>query len=217
MLGNVYFGPFDSQGHGGVEGEHVFRESKMCFSCHGQPEARKEHDQMTSYLEGPAWTKDGKSCQTCHMPLVERKLVTKKSLKMKFLIGVQPVRMHSFTGARRGEIVAGCAEIELGFVADKLVAQVTVNTGHSLPCTTHRRVVLEVRQYGKNDVELAKAQRVFHFPDGPTLLPGVPNGFDWPAVSGAVKARATLVQVIEKHEGRPEDIVQPITDAEASR
>ncbi|MAG55742.1 MAG: hypothetical protein CMJ83_05580 [Planctomycetes bacterium] len=218
MLGNVYFGPFDSQGHGGVEAEQAaFRESKMCFSCHGQPEARKEHDQMTSYLAGTAWTKDGKSCQSCHMSLVERKLVTEKSLKMKFLIGVQPVRMHDFRGARRGDIVAGCADVAVAFDGDKVVASVTTKTGHQLPCTTHREVVLKVTQYGADGSELASSVTSYSFPDGPSLPPGGPTTVEVRAAPGARKARATLIQILEKTEGRPDRIIQEINDAETTR
>lgn len=217
MLGNVYFGPFDSQGHGGVEGEPVYRESTMCFSCHGQPEARKEHDQMTSYLEGTAWTKDGKSCQTCHMPMVERKLVTKKSLKMKFLIGVQPVRMHSFTGARRGEIVKGCADLAVAFEGEKVVASITPKTGHSLPCTTHREVVLTVVQLDGSGQQISKEIKKYTFPDGVALAPSTTTTVEFAAAAGAKKAKATLVQVMTKTEGRPEDITQPIQEAETDR
>ncbi|MAB88238.1 MAG: hypothetical protein CMJ90_02110 [Planctomycetes bacterium] len=217
MLGNIYFGPFDSQGHGGVEGEPVYRESTMCFSCHGQPEARREHDQMTSYLEGKAWSKDGKTCQTCHMPMVERKLVTKKSLKMKFLIGVQPVRMHSFTGARRGEIVKGCADLEVVFEGEKVVASITPRTGHSLPCTTHREVVLTVVQSDGAGQELSRQTKKYTFPDGEALPPSGTTAVAFAAAVGAKKVRATLVQVMTKTEGRPQDIRQPIQEAETQR
>jgi len=217
MLGNIYFGPYDSQGHGGVEGEPVYRESTMCFSSHGQPEARKEHDQMTSYLAGPAWSKEGKSCQVCHMPLVERKLVTKKSLKMKFLLGVQPVRMHSFTGARRGEIVEGCAELGAAFEGTNVVVQITPKTGHSLPCTTHREVVLTVVQSDGSVVEVGRQTKKYTFPEGEALAPGVPTVVEVPVVEGAARARATLVQVLTRTPGRPEDIRQPIAEVETER
>ncbi len=217
MLGNVYFGPFHSQGHGGVEGEAVYRSSTMCFSCHGQPEARKEHDQMTSYLDGKAWSKDGKTCQSCHMPMVERKLVTKKSLKMKFLIGVQPVRMHSFTGARRGEIVKGCADLAVVFEGEKVVASITPKTGHSLPCTSHREVVLTVVQSDGKGQEVSRETRKYTFQQGEALAPSGTTTVEFAAVVGAETARATLVQVMTKTEGRPEDVRQPIQEAETKR
>jgi hypothetical protein len=220
MVGNIYMGPYDSQGHGGVEGDPAFRQSTMCFSCHGQPEARRDHDQMTTYLAGPAWTEEGKSCQTCHMPLVERKLVTKETIKMKYLIGVQPARMHTFTGARRGEIVAGCAEVALVFEDEKLVATIRTKTGHSLPCTTHRKVVLTLVQFGSDGEEIAREVGTWVFPDGPVLSPGEPtdaNVVEVPVADGAVRAHATLVQILTATEGRPEDIVQPICEATGSR
>jgi len=217
MLGNVYFGPFTSQGHGGVDAEPEYRKSNMCFSCHGQPEVRKEHDQMTSYLEGPAWTKDGKSCQTCHMPVVERKLVTKKSLKAKFLIGVQPVRMHSFTGARHGQIVKGCAKVSAVYEGDKLIASITPETGHSLPCTTHREVVLTVTQLGGDGAVLGEDTRTYTFLGGNALPPGETTTVELAAKTGAKKATVTLVQVLTKCEGRDEAIRQPIHEAETTR
>lgn len=216
MLGNVYFGPFTSQGHGGVDADPEFRRSNMCFSCHGQPEARKEHDQMTSYLEGPAWSKDGKSCQTCHMPVVERKLVTKKSLKARFLIGVQPVRKHSFTGARRGEIVKGCAELAVAFEGDNVVASITLKTGHCLPCTTHREVVLTIEQLSKDGKSVAKETRTYTFP-GKALPPGDATTVEVAAQAGAATARVTLVQILTRCEGRDEAITQPIHEAETTR
>ena len=172
---------------------------------------------MTSYLAGTAWTKDGKSCQSCHMSLVERKLVTEKSLKMKFLIGVQPVRMHDFRGARRGDIVAGCADVAVAFDGDKVVASVTTKTGHQLPCTTHREVVLKVTQYGADGSELASSVTSYSFPDGPSLPPGGPTTVEVRAAPGARKARATLIQILEKTEGRPDRIIQEINDAETTR
>jgi cytochrome c553 len=51
-----------ARGMGALEASGFYRESTMCAGCHGQPEARKEHEQFTTFLKGPA-SKDGATRQ----------------------------------------------------------------------------------------------------------------------------------------------------------
>ena len=209
--GNIYHGPFESTGHGGVEANPDFRASKFCISCHGRPVERAEHDQGSSYLAGPE-AKGGKSCQECHMDPVERKLVTKDTIKDKFLIGVQPCRKHNFKGARRSEIVAGSADLSIGVASDSIQVSVVPKTGHSLPATSHRDVRLVIRQLDAKGGTLDETLKTYAFPAGPVLNPGVPNLIPVPKKSGVVSVQVTLTQVLCAVPGRPEPIVQPIAE-----
>ncbi len=114
-------------------------------------------------------------------------------------------------------MVAGCATVALSFEDEKVVAAITTHTGHGLPATTHREVVLRVTQFGADGAELSQGKKVYVFPKGPTLAPGGPTRVTFAAVPGASSARATLVQTQTACEGRPNAIVQPITEAKISR
>lgn len=216
MKGNSYFGPFDSTGHGGVDADPEFGKPGLCLSCHGQPEARKEHDQGTSFLAGPA-AANGHTCQSCHMPRVERKLVTSPTIKEKYTIGVQPCRMHTFIGGRRGENVAGCAELHLRLDGGRAVAEITARTGHGLPATSGREVRLEVEFLDAGGASLGKDARSWRFPEGPVLPPDRAETVPFEAPPAAARARAKLVQVLLETPGRDASVVQPIAETEAHR
>jgi hypothetical protein len=202
LEGNIYHGPYESTGHGGIDANPEVRSAKMCSSCHGRPMERADHDQGTSYLAGPEG-KGGKSCQECHMDAVDRKLVTKDSIKEKYLIGVQPCRKHNFKGARQGSIVAGSADLSLQATADSVTVKATLKTGHSLPASTHREVHLIVVQINADGTILDTTKKVYTFGAGPVLVPGEPNSVIVPLKVGTKKVTASLTQILCIVPGRP--------------
>jgi hypothetical protein len=209
LSGNEYHGPFDSPGHGGVTANPAYREPGICLSCHGQPEARKEHDQGTSFLAAKA-RGASKSCQECHQPEVERKLVTSPTIKEKYTIGVQKVRLHTFTGARRNLVVKGAAELTLKFESTEVVATVTALTGHGLPASQHREVVLGLVQLGADGQELATERKQWRYSDGTALEAGLPTPVRVTLRAGAREVRATLMHHLLPTAGRDALIPQEI-------
>ena len=82
---------------------------------------------------------------------------------------------------------------------------------------THREVVLTVVQSDGAGQELSRQTKKYTFPDGEALPPSGTTAVAFAAAVGAKKVRATLVQVMTKTEGRPQDIRQPIQEAETQR
>ncbi len=214
MKGNRYFGPFDSTGHGGVDADASYRKADLCLSCHGQPEARAEHDQGSSYLVGTA-AKDGQTCQSCHMPAAQRKLVTSPTIKEKYTIGEQACRVHSFSGARRGEVVRGAASMIAAFKSDQLEVVLTALTGHALPATEGRTVRLKIGFRDAAGVSVGEVYRAWRH--GADALPATgPVTISFPA-GAAQKAQLTLEQELPKVPGRDAAIIQAIAECEATR
>lgn len=211
-----YHGPYDSRGHGGVVADPRYFQAVLCLSCHGQPEARREHDQGTTWRTSGR-PEEGATCQSCHMPPVLREMVTRESIREKYLQGVVPCRTHVFTGARSGRLVAHCAQIDMAFGPGGLEVGVRARTGHALPVSSNRRVVLEVIQSDEKHVELQRDTRTYTFPDGPFLVAGERTVVTLEAADGAVRAEARLRQELVAVPGRKESIVQPITRASVER
>ena len=207
---NEYHGPHDSSGHGGIVGEDIYRQATFCISCHGQPAARREHDQGTSFLLSPS-AQGGVSCQACHMPGIRRALATR--VREEFSSGIQDCRVHSFSAAREGSVVAGCADLGLELVDQVVRASVSPNTGHTLPASSGRKVVLAVEFVGADGSSLDTREKAWTFPDGEALMPGVTTEVSFPAAPGTVAARAVLRQIILPIPGRPEAVVQTIAEA----
>ena len=200
MKKNDYFGPYASKGHGGVEASAFYRESTMCAGCHGQPEARKEHEQFSSFLKGPA-AKDGATCQSCHMPEVTRELVTDPKIRPEFKIGAVPARKHTFGGVRKGSLLAQAAALGVEPSAEGWRIGITPKTGHALPASYGRRVRLTVEQRG--DGEKPLKTDVFDFVAPETALaPGASSTHAVAKVSGVVSAKAVLTHHAQVAPGR---------------
>ena len=214
VLGNRYFGPHQSKGHGGIKATKEFTEATLCLSCHGQPEARADHDQGSSYLAGPVSKRT--SCQECHMPGTRRKMVTNKKIKPKFLRGVVDARIHGFYGARSGKVLPGCAELDLEFEDEGLVAVVTARTGHSFPASSGRLVILEITQYDAKGKALKVDSREWSFPEkGKALAPEKPVATSVEVLEETVTAKARLVHRVLAVPGRPKAIDHDVATAEA--
>ncbi|MSR75153.1 MAG: hypothetical protein EXS14_06775 [Planctomycetes bacterium] len=214
MKGNRYLGPYDSTGHGGVDADDGYRKADMCLSCHGQPQARAEHDQGTSYLAGTA-AKEGRTCQSCHMPAVQRKLVTSPTIKEKYTIGEQACRVHAFSGARRGVVVRGAAELKANFKGDNVEVVLTALTGHALPATEGRTVRLRIAFSDATGTSVGQAYQAWRH--GNEALPATgPVTLSFPAANAA-KAHLILEQELPKAPGRVEALVQSIAELEITR
>ncbi len=213
MLGNRYSGPFDSTGHGGVDADEAFRKPDLCTSCHGQPEVRPQHDQGTSFRAAARGERPA-GCQDCHMPPVTRKLVTSPTIKEKYTIGEQACRMHTFVGARRGDLLRLAALVEAVVQGDHLEVSITATTGHALPASEGRvvRLLLEV-----TEPKEAAARVLKTWSHGAGSLPAN-DVVKISAPLGAVKrAQLRLEQVLPKVPGRTEEIVQVFTRQEIER
>ncbi len=212
MKGNRYHGPFKSPGHGGVEPTPEFREVKVCASCHGQAEARKEHEQVSSFLANKNRAPTD-TCQSCHMPAVQRKMVTASDIKDEFTIGVVECRKHTFAGARQGDMVTDSVDVKLETKGDDVVVTLTSNAGHSLPASSGRSVVLTVNHVDVGGKSVGTDSRPFSFPDGPVLKPGDPTEFSFKKKAGAATFEARLTQELLKVPGRDAPVVTLIGDA----
>lgn len=196
----------------------LLRKAEFCAGCHEYVVEGGVHLVSTwSEWKASSYAAEGKTCQSCHMPGVERKLVTAAHIKEKYIIGVQPCRMHAFTGARRGEVVPGCADLALRFEGTQLLAEITARTGHCLPATTDREVVLEVVFEDVKGASAGKEVRTWRFPDGPVLDPGRATPVTLAVPPGAGKAKASLRHVLLKTGGREEPIIQPIAETTATK
>lgn len=213
MLGNRYAGPFDSTGHGGVDADEAFRKPDLCISCHGQPEARAQHDQGTSWRAAARGERPA-GCQDCHMPSAKRKLVTSPTIKEKYTIGEQWCRSHTFTGARRGDLLKLAALVEPVVKGDDLELSITATTGHALPASEGRivRLVLDVTEPKEATPRVLKS-----WTHGKDALPAS-EVVRLSAPLGAVKrGQLRLEQVLPKVPGRAEEIVQVFTSQEIQR
>ncbi len=216
MKDNRYAGPVDSPGHGGVKATADYRETKFCGTCHGQPEARKEHDQVTSFAANPTKVA-GDTCQSCHMPTEKRKMVQSERIRDEFTSGVVECRKHTFRGAYVGDMVKESADVKAALDGANLTIDLTPNAGHSIPAASDRRVVLTVEQFDAGGKSLGKDEKDFEFLRGDALKPGQDTRVTFAAKPGMASAKALLVQVMTKAPGRPEPVVQEIGDAEVKR
>jgi hypothetical protein len=211
LLGNEYHGPYDSPGHGGVIGDPAYRRPGLCLSCHGQPEARAVHDQGSSFLAGPA-AAEGRTCQECHMRAVDRKLVTNPTIRDRYTIGVQPCRTHDFRGAREGSLLEGAARVQLRAVdPGSYEVAVTPATGHTLPASTGRRLVLRLVEEAPEGTRTE--ERVFRVEDGTALRGGLETRASFPRRPEATSARVVLEHVIPASPGRKEPVLKRVAEA----
>lgn len=214
IVGNRYHGPYASKGHGGIKADPRFKQAVLCNSCHGQPEARAEHDQGTTWLASPE--EGRRSCQACHMPEKTRKLVSNPKLPDRFLIGEQPCGVHGFKGAREGRGVGEAAALafERGEGEEKGVAlRIEARTGHCLPASSGRAVVLKVRHLNDAGEEVHAFERRWTFPEGPYLRSGEATRVAVPSRGGTAKLVARLEHHILAVPGRPEGSTHLIAEA----
>lgn len=117
-----------------------FKTSDTCIPCHAP------HGTFDEW-RASAWKH--KTCQDCHMPEVERPIVT----------GGPPRkgRSHKFLSARQPDFLQNSVKTDAGFEGGKLVVRITNhNVGHNFPGEISNREVVLHTQF-LNDVGLAVA------------------------------------------------------------
>lgn len=210
MDGKKYFGPYASKGHGGIMVDPAYLKADFCSSCHGQPEVNKAHDQWTSYLQSPSHLEDGKSCQSCHMPQVTRKMVKSRRRLRKNVQPARKCRTHSFEGAHTSDKAEDAADVTASLEGGKLKVEIDPYTGHSLPASEGREVRLAMEFFDAAGKSLHTASEVWDYAKKKVLMPGRPNVVEVKAPAGTVKATARLDLVFVVVPGREKEHVVPI-------
>jgi len=112
----------------------AFGSIQICNSCHGI-EGDELLDNMKAEWEETGLETDGITCQSCHMPLGERRLYT----------GAEPtmVRRHTFQGGHAEDWLEGVVTLSAEVEPDAVVVTVTnQKTGHNFPAGCIWRRVL---------------------------------------------------------------------------
>lgn len=109
--------------------------TKLCATCHGQPNV-PEHDQVSSFLKSRFAT-EKKSCATCHMPVVNRIQSTASYESIKG-------RKHTWQGSRSVAQLKNAATLNIEFANQKATVTLQNKAGHLLPGGTLRVIVLDV-------------------------------------------------------------------------
>ena len=215
MDGKKYHGPHASKGHGGIVVREDYQKSDFCAGCHGHPEINAAHDQWTSYLKSPSF-EDGESCQDCHMPEIDRKMVKAKR-KLRNTQEARVCRVHSFEGVHVAEIAESAAGIEAKIEEATLVVEVMALTGHSLPASEGREVRVETSFTDASGKEVGKESVVFDYAKKKVIDPSAPTILKQALPEGAAKAKVSLSIVLQAVEGRAVEKVIPIMSTEVAR
>ena len=214
MKGNQYYGPIASKGHKGVVVMTEYRESQWCAGCHGQPEL-STHDHHTSYRAGAA-AAERRTCQECHMPEVERKMVASKRPIKKHVQPPQKCRKHLFQVELTEAGLAEAAAMAVALDGETLRVTVTPHTGHSLLVEQDRYLGVAVRYLDGEGNPVGEAElREFRHGDDAALLAMQPQTLEFPVPAGAVAAHAELVLVLLPVKGGREE-EQTVTLARAA-
>jgi len=132
-----------------------FLKSDTCIPCHA-PHGTFDEWNASSWKD--------KSCQECHMPIVERPGATGGP--------VRRVRSHRFLSARQPEFLRNAVKTEAAFENNDLPVRITDhNTGHNFPGEiSNREVILQV--WFLNDLGLPVASHCesMHAPPRPQRL-----------------------------------------------
>lgn len=158
---------------------------EMCQSCHNQ-------HLTTDQWRASHFAAEGKDCNHCHMPVVERQVATG---------GTRPGRGHRYPGAHDAATLRSAAEFTAEVQGNELVVRLTNNgAGHNFPTEErHRAVDVEVCFVDGNGVA-SSWQRLYRFRQPYRDEPGentqLPSGASWSGKAaipeGARQARARL-------------------------
>jgi len=110
-------------------------ELRLCASCHGQPSVAA-HDTVTPYQSSRSF-KGGETCQTCHMPEVQRKPSRKSE---------SPKRggEHTWYGSRDQGLLRSTLLLDAEETKEGLSVYVTNAAAHSLPAAPLREMRLGI-------------------------------------------------------------------------
>lgn len=140
------------KGHANKQDKTIATDPRICISCHGTD---KDHNQYDSW-KGSSYEKEGKSCQSCHMPEVKRAIFDKKGGLPK------DAHKHTMPGAHDPAMVKKAALMDASVAAGKLTVKVTNDgAGHNFPGGGEREVVLLVTVTGADGKEAASYRETF--------------------------------------------------------
>ncbi len=161
---------------------------EVCASCHGQGSYFNQVDDWKSSQYAEA----GITCQTCHMPAVERVSVQHWSIQG---LPARRARRHTFRGSRDAEFLKSAASLELEVEDGRARLSVTNSaTGHSLPGGGMRAVVaLLVARDEDGKVLLSRRQSFDLDLNNNRLKPGETRLLEYTLPAGAAAVQAKLI------------------------
>lgn len=142
----------------------IHEQAEFCATCH---EFSNEHgvailETYSEWKAGP-YPKEGKTCQTCHMPKMEGQIVPPRVKPIKETY----INSHEAAGGHSIETVKKAVTLEVGEIKrhqDKIHAVVTLEntgSGHKVPTgIPTRKLVLTVKAFLGNN-EFYSEKRVF--------------------------------------------------------
>ncbi|HLG42004.1 MAG TPA: cytochrome c3 family protein [Planctomycetota bacterium] len=132
-----------------------FQTSDTCIPCHA-PHGTFEEWKASSWKN--------KTCQECHMPIVERSSAAGGP--------VRKVRSHKFLSARQPEFLQSAVKAEAAFESGTLVIKITNhNTGHNFPGEiSNREVILHTRFLNDLGLPIASHRESMQAPPRPQRL-----------------------------------------------
>jgi nitrate/TMAO reductase-like tetraheme cytochrome c subunit len=156
---------------------------RICASCHGTD---RDHNQVDSW-KGSVYEKEGRTCQSCHMPEFKRAVFDKK--------GALPrtAHKHSLPGAHEPGFVRKAALLDVSVAGGKVTAKITNDgAGHNFPGGGEREAVLIVTVVGADGKEAAAYRELFDLRTKDNRIKPKETRtleFEAKAASGTVKAR----------------------------
>lgn len=140
------------KGHANRQDKGMVTGIAICASCHGTDQV---HNQVDSW-KGSVYEKEGRTCQSCHMPEVKRKTFDKQ--------GGFPrdARKHTWPGAHDAEFLKKAAVLDVKVEGGKVkVSVLNEGAGHNLPGGGEREIVLVVQVTGADGKEAASYRETF--------------------------------------------------------
>ena len=210
VKGRTYYGPISSKAHGGVEVLEAYRSAEWCASCHGQKVDRSGHNQFASWESSPA-AAAGKTCQSCHMPPVERPLAAAEDprIRLRDLQGPQPCRKHAFAPPEAGgREQAESARISIHLEGGEAVVSLESLAGHGLPAAegSELRLQVEFEGSGKEQVRAWDGEN--------PLQPEQEQTLRMPLPQGTTGVRARLLIVKSQEPGRTGEVRRILAEAD---
>ena len=164
--GKVKRGPFKgalSPAHK-TEYSELHTKSEICAGCH-ELRGKNNTPIISTYTEwrnGP-YSREGKECQTCHMPYVEGNIVKPELKRVK-----RRINLHNIQGGHSISQLSKAARVEILKInrkKDRILIEVgirNVGSGHMIPTgIPSRKLVLRVSLKNKKGAEIYREEMEF--------------------------------------------------------